>query len=117
MPLTNSQTRDVEALIHPYTNLARHRETGPLILERGKGVFICDDRGRDYLDALAGLWCVSLGYNEERLVEAAARQMRQLPYSHIFAGRSHEPAIELAERLKELSPFAASKVFFANSCS
>ncbi len=117
MPLTNSQTRDVEALIHPYTNLARHRETGPLILERGKGVFIYDDRGRDYLDALAGLWCVSLGYNEERLVEAAARQMRQLPYSHIFAGRSHEPAIELAERLKEMSPFPASKVFFANSGS
>lgn len=117
MPLTNSQTRDVEALIHPYTNLARHRETGPLILERGKGVFIYDDRGRDYLDALAGLWCVSLGYNEERLVEAAARQMRQLPYSHIFAGRSHEPAIELAERLKELSPFPPSKVFFANSGS
>ncbi len=117
MPLTNAQARDVEALIHPYTNLAKHRETGPHILERGKGIYIFDNRGKDFIDGLAGLWCVSLGYSEERLVEAAARQMRELPFSHIFAGRSHEPAIELAERLKEVAPFASSKVFFANSGS
>jgi 4-aminobutyrate--pyruvate transaminase len=117
MPLSNTQARDVEALIHPYTNLAKHREAGPLVLERGKGVHVFDSHGREYIDAMAGLWCVSLGYNEERLVEAAARQMRHLPYSHIFAGRSHEPGIELAEKLKELAPFAASKVFFANSGS
>jgi 4-aminobutyrate---pyruvate transaminase len=117
MPLTNMQTRDVEALIHPYTNLARHREVGPLILERGKGIFIYDSQGRDYIDAMAGLWCVSLGYSEERLVEAATRQLKELPYSHIFAGRSHEPGIELAEKLKEVAPFTASKVFFANSGS
>ena len=117
MPLTNTQTRDVEALIHPYTNLARHRETGPLVLERGKGIYVYDDQGKEYIDGLASLWCVSLGYGEERLVEAAARQMRQLPFTHIFAGRSHEPAIELAEKLKEVAPFASSKVFFANSGS
>jgi len=117
MPLTNAQTRDVEALLHPYTNLARHREVGPHILERGKGIFVYDSHGKDFLDGLAGLWCVSLGYSEERLVEAAARQMRELPFSHIFAGRSHEPAIELAERLKQVAPFPASKVFFANSGS
>ena len=117
MPLSNAQARDVEALIHPYTNLAKHREVGPVILERGRGIRVFDSRGRDYIDAMAGLWCVSLGYNEERLVEAAAKQMRELPYSHIFAGRSHEPGIELAEKLKEVAPFAASKVFFANSGS
>jgi 4-aminobutyrate--pyruvate transaminase len=117
MTLTNAQARDVEALIHPYTNLARHREVGPLILERGKGIRVFDNRGRGYIDAMAGLWCVSLGYSEERLIEAAAKQMRELPYSHIFAGRSHEPGIELAEKLKEVAPFTASKVFFANSGS
>ncbi len=117
MPLTNAQTRDVEALIHPYTNLARHREVGPLILERAKGIFVYDNRGRDYIDGLAGLWCVSLGYNEERLIEAATKQMREMPYAHIFAGRSHEPGIALAEKLKEVAPFTASKVFFANSGS
>lgn len=117
MPLSNTQTRDVEALLHPYTNLAKFRETGPLILERGKGVHLFDDHGKEYIDGMAGLWCVSLGYSEERLVEAAARQMRQLPFTHIFSGRSHEPAIELAEKLKEVAPFASSKVFFANSGS
>ena len=117
MTLTNAQTRDVEALIHPYTNLARHREVGPLILERAKGIFVYDNRGRDYIDGLAGLWCVSLGYNEERLIEAATRQMSEMPYAHIFAGRSHEPGIALAEKLKEVAPFTASKVFFANSGS
>ena len=117
MPLTNAQTRDVEALIHPYTNLAKHREIGPLILERAKGIFVYDNRGKDYIDGLAGLWCVSLGYNEERLIEAATRQMRDMPYAHIFAGRSHEPGIALAEKLKEIAPFNASKVFFANSGS
>jgi 4-aminobutyrate--pyruvate transaminase len=117
MPLTNAQTRDVEALIHPYTNLAKHREVGPLILERAKGIFVYDNRGRDYIDGLAGLWCVSLGYNEERLIEAATKQMRDMPYAHIFAGRSHEPGIALAEKLKEVAPFNASKVFFANSGS
>ena len=117
MLLSNTQNRDVEALLHPYTNLAKFRETGPLILERGKGVYIFDDHGKEYIDGMAGLWCVSLGYSEERLVEAAAKQMRQLPFTHIFSGRSHEPAIELAEKLKELAPFASSKVFFANSGS
>jgi 4-aminobutyrate--pyruvate transaminase len=117
MPLTNTQTRDVEALIHPYTNLVKHRESGPLVLDRGKGIYVYDDHGKEYIDGLASLWCVSLGYGEERLVEAAARQMRQLPFTHIFAGRSHEPAIELAEKLKEVAPFASSKVFFANSGS
>ena len=86
-------------------------------MERGKGIHMFDDRGKDYIDGLAGLWCVSLGYSEERLIEAAAKRMRELPFSHIFGGRSHGPAIELAERLKEVSPFAASKVFFANSGS
>ena len=80
------QTRDVEALIHPYTNLARHREVGPVILERGKGIYVFDSHGREYIDAMAGLWCVSLGYNEERLVEAAARQMRRAALLPHFRG-------------------------------
>ena len=90
--LDQPQSRDVESLIHSYTNLARHREVGPHILERGKGIYIYDSHGKDFIDGLAGLRCVSLAYSEERLVEAAARQMRELPFSHIFAGRSHEPA-------------------------
>lgn len=117
MPLSNAQMRDVESLLHPYTNLVRFRETGPLVIERGKGVRVYDERGKDYIEGLSGLWCTALGWGEEALVEAAAEQMRKLPFGHLFAGKSHEPAIALAEKLKEVAPFPVGKVFFANSGS
>src|SRR5438552_3176009 len=117
MVLSNAQMRDVESLLHPYTNLMKLRETGPLVIERGKGVRVFDDLGKDYIEGLAGLWCTSLGWGEEALVEAAAEQMRKLSFGHVFAGKSHEPAIALAEKLKEIAPFPVGKVFFANSGS
>ncbi|HEX3430312.1 MAG TPA: aminotransferase [Rhizomicrobium sp.] len=117
MPLSNAQMRDVECLLHPYTNLVKFRETGPLIIERGQGVRVYDDRGKDYIEGLAGLWCTALGWGEEALVEVAAGQMRKLAFGHLFAGKSHEPAIALAEKLKEIAPFPVGKVFFANSGS
>jgi 4-aminobutyrate--pyruvate transaminase len=116
-PLTNLQTRAVETLIHPYTNQATIRDTGPLVFERGKGVYIYDVDGKAYLEGMAGLWCTALGYDNEELVEAAASQMRKLPFSHLFTGKSHDPAIELAEKLKEIAPVPISKVFFCNSGS
>src|ERR1700720_1976926 len=117
MPLSNAQMRDVESLLHPYTNLVKFRDTGPLVIERGQGVRVYDDRGKDYIEALAGLWCTALGWGEEALVEAAAEQMRKLAFGHLFAGKSHEPGIALAEKLKEIAPFPVGKVFFANSGS
>jgi 4-aminobutyrate--pyruvate transaminase len=60
--LSNLAVRDIETLVHPYTNLALFRETGPLVIERGKGVFVYDNRGKAYLDGMAGLWCAALGY-------------------------------------------------------
>jgi 4-aminobutyrate--pyruvate transaminase len=116
-PLTNLQARAVETLIHPYTNQATIRDTGPLVFERGKGVYIYDVDGKAYLEGMAGLWCTALGYDNEELVEAAAAQMRKLPFSHLFTGKSHDPAIELAEKLKEIAPVPISKVFFCNSGS
>src|ERR1700738_1346335 len=116
-PLSNLAVRDIETLIHHYTQLAALRETGPLILERGKGVFVYDTEGRGYIEGMAGLWCTSLGYGNEELVEAAAAQMRKLSFAHLFSGRSHDPAIELAEKLKEIAPVPISKVFFCNSGS
>ncbi len=110
-------SRDIASLVHPYTNLKTHAIDGPLIVDRGKGIYIYDDAGREYIEGLAGLWCTSLGFSEPRLVEAATRQMQALPTYHIFAGKSHEPGIELAERLLALAPVPMSKVFFANSGS
>src|SRR6201999_605734 len=117
MPLSNAQTRDMQALLHPFAPLRLLDQTGPLILERGKGVFVYDSQGRDYIEAMSGLWSTALGWGENELAETAAEQMRKLSYGHVFAGKSHEPAAALAEKLKELSPFPIGKVFFACSGS
>lgn len=113
----NQAVRDIETLVHPYTNLATHRDTGPLLLERGQGVFVYDTAGKDYIEGMAGLWCLSLGHGNEELIEAATQQMRRLSFAHLFNGKSHDPAIELAETLKAMAPVPTSKVFFCNSGS
>ena len=115
--LSNMAVRDIETVIHPYTNLVRHRETGPLIINEGRGIHVFDDTGKRYIEGLAGLWCTSLGYGNEELVEAAAQSMRKLSYTSIFTGKSHDAAIELSEKLKEIAPCPASKVLFGGSGS
>jgi 4-aminobutyrate---pyruvate transaminase len=115
--LSNMAVRDIETVIHPYTHLARHRETGPLVIDRGQGIYVYDDTGKRYIEGLSGLWCSALGYGNEELVEAAAEQMRKLSFSHVFGGKSHDLVIELAEKLKELAPCPASKVLFCSGGS
>ena len=115
--LSNLAARDVETVVHPYTNLATLRDVGPLVIERGKGVMLYDSDGKAYIDSMAGLWCTALGYGNEELVETAAAQMRKLSFGHLFAFKSHDPAIELAEKLKEIAPMPVSKVFFCASGS
>jgi 4-aminobutyrate--pyruvate transaminase len=117
MPLTNAQMRDVQSVLHPYTNLVKLRETGPLVIDHGKGVHVYDDQGKEYIDAMAGLWSTALGWGEDVLADVAAAQMKKLGSAHLFTGKSHEPAIALAEKLKEIAPFPVGKVFFANSGS
>ena len=116
-PLSNLAARDVETLVHPYTNLASFRDSGPIVFERGEGVYVYDSDGKPYIEGMAGLWCTALGYGNEELVEAAAAQMRKLSFGHLFTGKSHDPAIELAEKLKDMAPVPISKVFFCNSGS
>jgi 4-aminobutyrate--pyruvate transaminase len=117
MPLSNLAIRDIETLAHPNTNLAQLRETGPLVIERGKGVYVYDTEGKPYLEGMAGLWCTALGYGNEELADVAAAEMKKLGFSHLYNGKSHDPAIELAEKLKEMAPVPISKVFFCNSGS
>jgi 4-aminobutyrate--pyruvate transaminase len=115
--LSNMAVRDIETVIHPYTNLAKHRETGPLILDHGKGIYLYDPDGKRYIEGLAGLWCTALGYGNEELVEAAADAMRRLSFTSVFGGKSHDLVIELSEKLKEMVPCEASKVLFGSSGS
>jgi 4-aminobutyrate--pyruvate transaminase len=113
--LTNSQTRDIEALLHPYTNAAAHRKVGAHLIERGQGIYVYDEQGRKFIEGLAGLWCCGLGFGDAELIEAAKEQLDKLPYYHLFGGRTHEPAIELAEKIKELYPVPMARVIY--SCS
>jgi 4-aminobutyrate--pyruvate transaminase len=116
--LPNSlHARDIAYQIHPYTNMRKHERTGPIVIERGQGIYVYDDQGREYIEAMAGLWSVGVGFGEKRLSEAAARQMAKLPYYHTFSHKSHQPAIELAEKLVKMSPAGLDHVFFTNSGS
>ena len=115
--ISNVAARDVESLVHPFTNLARHRANGPLMLDHAKGIYVFDDKGHRYIDGLSGLWCMALGSGNEELVEAAMTQMRKLPFSSMFSSKSHEPAVELAEKLKEILPWPTSKVLYSSGGS
>ena len=113
----SAASRDIANHLHPYTNLKKHETEGPLVITEGKGVHVYDENGKEYIEGLAGLWCTALGFGEERLVDAATRQLKRLPYYHIFNHKSHDAAAELAERLIALMPVKMSKVFFNNSGS
>ena len=117
MDTTTSRARDVAYQLHPFTNLGRHETEGPLVISSGKGVYVSDESGREYLEAMAGLWCTSLGFGDTRLAEAASRQLHRLPYYHQFGGKANDVAITLAERIVKLMPVPMSKVFFNNSGS
>jgi 4-aminobutyrate--pyruvate transaminase len=108
---------DVAHLVHGYTNLASHRRTGPRIMTRGRGVYVYDEQGREYLEAAAGMWCASFGFNEPELVEAAIRQLRELPYYHTLTSQSVAPAIGLARRLSALVPIRDAHIYLALSGS
>ena len=115
--ITDIHKKDIAHALHPYTNLAAHEEQGPLVITRGEGVYVWDDQNNRYLEGLAGLWCVSLGFSEERLAKAAADQFAALPYSHTFAHRSTEPVIALSEKLIKIAPEPMTRAFFLNSGS
>lgn len=109
--------RDIAFHLHSYTNARQHEAVGPIVIDRGEGVFVTDTDGNRYVEAMAGLWSVAVGFGEKRLVEAASRQMAQLNYYHTFSHKSHGPAIELAERLVAMAPVPMSKAYFTNSGS
>jgi hypothetical protein len=100
--LSNLATRDIETLIHPYTNLASIRNTGPLVIDRGQGVFLYDSNGKSYIDGMAGLWCTALGHGNEELIEAATRQMRKLSFAHLFTAKSHDGPSSLPRKSRRL---------------
>ena len=111
------EAKDLAHLLHPATNLVDHHANGPAVHVRAEGVYLWDNRGKQYLEGMAGLWCTALGYGEEELVRAAEQQLRKLSYSQLFAGKTNEPSVLLADKLKAMMPFNAGRVFFGLSGS
>jgi 4-aminobutyrate---pyruvate transaminase len=104
-------------LLHAYTDLGHHERTGSRIVASGNGIFVYDEQGREYIEGVAGLWCTSLGFGERELINAAHRQLCELPAYHIAAGRTSPIAVELADRLLQIAPGQLARVFFTNSGS
>ena len=111
------EARDIRYHLHCYTNARKHQESGPLIIEKGDGIYVEDVAGNRYIEAMAGLWSVAVGFSEKRLVDAATRQMSKLPYYHDFGSKSHSPLVDLAEKLVQMAPVPMSKAYFTNSGS
>jgi 4-aminobutyrate---pyruvate transaminase len=108
---------DVAHHVHAHANMDVLRRSGPHVLCAGDGVWVRDHNGRSYIDALSGMWCVGLGYNDARLIEAAKKQLSTLSYCPIFGERTSDTAIQLATKLTEMAPRGLSHVFFVNSGS
>jgi 4-aminobutyrate--pyruvate transaminase len=117
MPLTPAATADTRYHLHAYTQPRQLEREGPLVIVRGDGVHVIDEQGQRYLEGMAGLWCAALGFSEQRLVQAATRQMQTLPYYHTFSGKVPGPVTELAEALIRWAPVPMARVLFANSGS
>ncbi|MHC9236144.1 aspartate aminotransferase family protein [Pseudooceanicola sp. 502str34] len=117
-PAPNSpEARDIAYHMHPSVDLKRYEDEGGLIIEKGKGIYVYDNAGNKYIEGLAGLWSVAVGFDEERLADVAYQQMRKLPYYHNFNYKAVGPAVDLAEKLVEISPEHIKKVHFTSSGS
>lgn len=104
----------MSAIIYPTTNF---KKTELLNIERGEGVYVYDNKGNQYLEGMAGLWCTALGYGNQELIDASTAQMSKLSFSHMFGGKTHAAGMELSEKLAAMLPVDNAKISFGNSGS
>jgi 4-aminobutyrate--pyruvate transaminase len=109
--------RDQRYLVHQQTELKTYREQGGTLMARGNGIHVIDESGKEYIEAMAGLWCASLGFSEKRLAEAGYKQLLDLPYYHTFFDKGHLASVDLAEKLLSIAPKPMSRVLFQCSGS
>ena len=103
-------------LWHPFADMASVKDD-ELVIARGRGARVWDDSGREYIDAKGGLWYSAIGHGRGEIADAVAAQMRELESYDVFASTANRPALELAERVSALAPFADGAVFFASGGS
>ncbi|SVA29791.1 uncharacterized protein METZ01_LOCUS82645 [marine metagenome] len=112
-----STEQEKKYFINPYTNLKDIRKYGSLTIEKGRGIYVYDENNNKYIEGLAGLWCVALGFNNKRLIKAANKQFNLLPNYHSFTGKVPLTTLKLSEELVKISPKSLTKVLYANSGS
>lgn len=117
LPTAELQALDAAHHMHPFTAGAELAKKGARIITRAEGVTLTDSEGNQYLDGMAGLWCVNIGYGRPELAVAAASQMNELPYYNTFFQTTHVPVIALSAKLAELAPAHLNQVFYASSGS
>ena len=122
MSNNNPETRQWQSLsadhhLAPFSDYQQLKDNGPRIITKAQGVHLWDSEGHQILDGMAGLWCVAVGYGREELVQAAAHQMRELPYYNLFFQTAHPPALELAKAVADVAPQGMTHVFFTGSGS
>ena len=122
--MTNELNRNADPAImdrdfhlHPFTALSEHANSKPIIMMKGKGVRLWDQSDNEYIDAMAGLWCVNIGYGREEVAEAISTQALTLPYFHGFTSMVSAPPALLAEKIIDMTPSRLSRVFYGISGS
>ncbi|MCW5634117.1 MAG: aspartate aminotransferase family protein [Rubrivivax sp.] len=111
------QHADSRHFLHPFTDHRSLARKGARIITRAEGIYLWDSDGHRILDAMSGLWCVNVGYGQKALIDAATKQLGELPFYNAFFQTATPPAIELAELLAEVSPPQFEHVFFSGSGS
>ncbi|WP_321382676.1 aspartate aminotransferase family protein [uncultured Vibrio sp.] len=109
--------QDSAHCLHPFTNFKALNDKGSRIIKRAEGVYIYDEEDNKILDGMAGLWCVNMGYSCQPLIDAATKQMQELPYYNLFFQTAHPPAVELSTLLAEVTPEGMNHVFYTGSGS
>ena len=104
-------------MLHPFTAIQEHEAIGPKVMNSAEGIHVYDAEGKQYIDSMAGLWCVNIGYGRDEMADAIAQQVKKLSFYHSFMSSANEPAIELADKLTAMAPGNLNHAFFCNSGS
>jgi putrescine aminotransferase len=111
------QAADAAHFLHPFTDFQSLAKKGSRVITHADNIYLWDSDGKKILDAMSGLWCVNVGYGQQALIDAATRQLKELPFYNAFFQTATPPAIELAELLAEVTPPQFQHVFFSGSGS
>ena len=111
------QAADAAHYLHPFTDFKSLASKGSRVIVSADNIYLRDSDGHKILDAMSGLWCVNVGYGRRELIDAATKQMSELPFYNSFFQTATPPAIELAELLSEVTPPQFKHVFFSGSGS